>query len=265
MEQTTNPTTQQFVIRIADNSLSFALREEGSQDIRYEIYDTRKGISIAANLREAFDKSPLLGMAGRKITVIVDSPVMLTPIDEYEPGNAKEQNNYIFPGHEKQLLAACVLPSFKNTAVFAIDKDLGTVLSDHFEKVRIEPLMARVWEYLLQRNSGSNNKKVYAYFHENKMEVCSFTHNRFTFANSFDAKDRHDALYFLLGVWKQIGCNGMNDDLFLAGRITEREALTDDARQFLRRVYYINPVADFNRAAFTQVVNMPLDMMLQFK
>ncbi len=264
MEQKLQSTTALFIIRATERSLSFAFKKDNAADIAYETYETRKGISIAANLREAFRTSDLLRMAGLRVTVLIDSPVLLMPVNEYDEKLAEEQYHYVFPSQEGSLVVKHVLPSFKDVAVFSLSKDLNTVLTDHFEHIRIEPLMARLWEYLLQRSYGSNNKQLYAYFHENKMEVCSFTHNRFVFSNSFEVKDTHDALYFLLGVWKQIGGKAMTDDLFLAGKIPNREVLTNDAQEFLRRVYYINPSADFNRASFTQVENMPFDTMMMF-
>lgn len=279
MEQTTTPATLQLVIRIADDSLAFALRDSGSRNISYELYDMKVGISTAANLREALaspspDRSRqrasyLLDMArgsgaDMTVTAIIGSPTLLIPIDDYDESEAREQYAYVYPGSGKKLICASVLPSFKTVAVFAVSKDLNTVLSDNFGSVRLEPIMARMWEFLLQRSGNDNNKKLYAYFHGTQMELCSFARRRFAFANSFSVTDINDALYFLLGTWKQIGADGNRDDLFLTGKIPDRDALTNDARRFLRRVYYINPVADFNRAAFTQVENMPFDMMLQF-
>ena len=157
-----------------------------------------------------------------------------------------------------------VVPSLKNMAVFSINKDLKNVLNDHFEEVRIKPLMSSVWEYLQKRSLGTNNKKMYAYFHDGQMEVCSFNRTRVAFANKFEADNAENALYFILGSWKQIGGQAVSDDLYLCGNIADREKMIQDIKKFLTRVFYINPSADFNRAPATQILNFPLDLILQF-
>jgi len=241
------------------------MRKDGDQGIVYEPYEMKKEMSVAANLREAFRESTLLKSAGTRVFAMVDSPAMLVPIEEYEPEEVEEQYSYVCKLQEGMSVVTTVLPSLNAVAAYAMSKDLRTVLSDHFEEIRIMPLMAMMWEFFMQRSYSGSNKQVYAYFHEGRMEVTSFVRNRFRFYNTFTITDSHDALYFLLGVWKNIGAKAMTDDLFLVGKIPAREQLSEEAKQFLRRVYYINPSADFNRADFTQVEGMPFDMMVVFK
>lgn len=262
MELAQQPTTPMFVIRISDNHLSFATRDVAG-NVEYLPQEYKAGISVAANLREVFRNNPqLLANVGMKATVIVDSPTMLIPIDEYQSENVANLYHYTYPGTEKKSIEASVLPSFKDVCIFGIDKDLKTVLNDNFAEVRIKTVMQDVWEFLLQRCIGSNNRKLFAYFHDDKVELCSFNRNRFSFCNTFEAKDINDAIYFILGTWKNIGCNVLTDDLFVCGKLLQRDAFTNEMKNYLRRVYYINPAADFNRAPVTKIMNMPFDMML---
>jgi hypothetical protein len=257
-------TTQQFIIRITDTALAFAMRCGDGTPVAYEPYAMKRSMSVEANLREAFRTVELLKRAGNRVTALVDSPVLLVPLDEYKAEEMEQQYGFVCTQPAGTVVANTVLPSLDSVAVYAVSKDLRTVLGDHFEEIRILPLMAHMWEFLLQRSFGGTNKKLFAYFHDNVMDVCSFSRGRFLFSNRFSVTDSHDALYYLLGVWKNIGAKAMVDDLFLLGRIPAREALVSDAKEFLRRVYYINPSGDFNRADFTQVDNMPFDMMVAF-
>lgn len=236
----------------------------GEEGICFEPYDVKAGISMAANLREAFKTSNLLRRASLKTTVLLDSPTMLVPLEDFQADEMEEQYRFVYPSCEGKALEMSVIPALKNMAIFSISKDLKTVLNDHFEEVRIKPLMASVWEFLLRRSYGSNNKKLYAYFHDDKMELCSFNRNHFAFVNSFDADTQANSVYFILGAWKLICGKAMVDDLYLCGKIADREKLTESLKQFLARVFYINPSADFNRSPITQILNFPLDLMLQF-
>lgn len=259
-----NQSTQQLYIRISKDSLSFAMNCGGEEGICYEPYEVKTGISMAANLREAFKTSNLLRRASLKATVIVDSPTMLIPLEDFQAEEMEEQYRMVYPSCESSSLEMSVVPALKNMAVFSVDKDIKTVLNDHFEEIRIKPLMSAVWEYLLKRSYGGNNKKLYAYFHDGQVELCSFHRNRFSFVNTFEADTTPNAIYFILGVWKEIGGQAMIDDLFICGKPTEKEKLNEDLKQFLARVFFINPSADFNRAAATQILNFPLDLMLYF-
>lgn len=255
-------TTQQLYIRISKNSLSFAM-DCGDEGICYEPYEVKAGISMAVNLREAFKTSELLRKAPLKATVIIDSPTMLVPIEEFQAEEMEEQFHMVFSSCKGEAIEMSVVPALKNMAVFSMSRDLKTVLNDHFEDLRIKPLMSSVWEYLLRRSYGSNNKKLYAYFHDGKMELCCFQRTRFAFVNTFEADSPENAIYFILGVWKQIGAMAKVDDLFICGTPALKDKMNGELKQFLARIFYINPAADFNRAPATQILNMPFDMMLQ--
>ena len=256
--------TQHLVIRISDNSLSFTQKMDSGDDVCFEPYEVKGGISIAANMRDAFKTSTLLNKSYDRVTVAIDAPYMLVPLDDFQVDEMEEHYRYVFPDSESKKVEMCVLPSFRTIAVFGINKDLKTVLTDHFSEIKLKPIMASLWEYLLKRSPGAKNKKLYAYFHDGKMELCSFARNRFAFTNSYKAVNSNDTLYFILAAWKQIGGAAMTDDLFLAGKFQERELLAEKAKQFLARVYHINPSGDFNRATIAQNPNLPLDLMLEF-
>ena len=51
---------KRLTIRIGRGSLSMLAQEEGSSDIMYEPYVVKSGVSMAANLREAFKTRDLL-------------------------------------------------------------------------------------------------------------------------------------------------------------------------------------------------------------
>ncbi len=259
----TMPPTDRFIVRITDSTLSFAKRRNGSWDVDFEPYEMKVGMSAATNLREAFHTSRLPGEASGDVTVMLDTPVLLVPVDDYSEGEMAVQYKYAFPDAEGFVLRSAVLPSPKTVAVTALNKDLGVVLGDHFEHARIEPLMARTWDYLLRRDEAFGNKKLHVYFHDGKLEVCSFAHRRFVMANTFAAGTRSDALYYILGAWRHINARAETDSLVISGDVPEREALSRELQQFVRKVEFFEPSADFAAESILRS-GMPLDMMMQF-
>ncbi|MEE1121646.1 MAG: hypothetical protein UHT92_08230, partial [Prevotella sp.] len=78
------------IIRIGQQSLMFLMPEvcvtnaDGQRSVtplRFEPYTVKSGMSMAANLREAFRESEVLGLASNRVQVIIDAPVMLIPME----------------------------------------------------------------------------------------------------------------------------------------------------------------------------------------
>ena len=129
------------------------------------------------------------------------------------------------------------------------------------DHARFIALMRPVWMYLHRRSFVSNRRKLYAHFHDGKMEAFSFERNRFVFSNQYPIKERQDAVFFLLFIWKQLAMDQRADELYLSGNIREKEELTAMLQKYLSKVTFINPKADFNRAAITDIKGIPLDMV----
>ena len=113
-----------LTLRIADEELSFSVPAPRAQyQVVYENYRVRKDISMAANLREAFDVSELLKSGYRQARVMIDAPVLLVPIDEYDKDAARKLYFYTYSCRETDEVLSCVLPNLESVAVFTINKD----------------------------------------------------------------------------------------------------------------------------------------------
>ena len=250
---------RRLVIRVGQGSLSFSTVERG--EVMFERYALNSSISMAANMREALKNVPMLQMDGGRTLVMVDTPVLLVPVNEFKEELRELMYQHAFRGQEQQVVLHAVLPDLNSVSVFAVQKDLRTVLTDAFMQVRFMPVMASVWHHLLQRSYTGKHEKLFAYFHERRLEVFAFQKNRFKFCNSYQANNPNDALYYLLAAWKQLAMDAEHDELHLVGDVTEREQLIEEAQKFVKRVFYINPSGEFNRAAVTQIENMPYDLV----
>jgi hypothetical protein len=149
-------------------------------------------------------------------------------------------------------------------AVFTVNRDLKTVIDDHFRDAQFVAVLSPVWRYLHRRSFTGARNKLYAYFHDKKVDVFAFQQNRFKFSNQFETVRERDALYYLLNVWKQLALQQEHDELYLVGEIPNSDWLLQVLRDYLKKVYIINPSADFNRAPATQVKGMPYDLMTLF-
>lgn len=254
-----------LIIRISSNSLAFAsVNSENEGRITYEPYILNSGISMAANLREAFRSREILRENYARVLVMVDTPVLMIPIEMFHEEDQRTLYLHSFQGHEQDEVTHTVLPDLNSVAVFCVNRDLKLVLDDHFNQLTFIAAVAPVWRYLHQRSYIGVRDKLYAYFHDRHMEVVSYGQNRFKFCNTFEARDVHDALYYLLYAWKETGLQAERDEIHLVGDIAEQEWLTTELQRYVKRVYVINPAGDFNRSAVTQVEGMPYDLMTLF-
>ena len=248
-------------IRIGRKSLSFTLSDltNAQQPITYELYVVKSGISMAANLREAFKNDTLFQTP--KVQVIVDSKMLLIPIERFVESEVGELYRHSYPKSEMDSIEYNVLPDANTVVLFSINKDLKMVLTDRFADVKLIHLMAPVWRYLHQRSFTGHRNKLFGYFHDQQLEIFSFQQHRFKFCNTFDTSDMHDSLYFLLYVWKQLNLQPEHDEMHIVGDIPEQSVMLEELHNYLKNAYVINPSIEFNKAAATTIKGMPFDLM----
>ncbi len=253
-------TSQRLTIRIGRNSLSFST-VDGDNNILYEPFVVKSGVSMAANLREAFKSADLLMEPSLRVRVLIDTDVLMIPIEQFDEQNVATLYGHAFPNKEQDSVYYNVLPDLNAVAAFSMNKDLRLVVDDHFQDVRLITAMSPVWRHMHQRSFTGSRHKLYGYFHEKRLEVFSFQQNRFKFCNSFETSRAHDSLYFLLYVWKQLQLQPQFDELHIVGDIPDEEWILQELRKYLQKAYVINPQADFGQHPALEVKGMPYDLM----
>ena len=205
----------------------------------------KSGMSATANLREAFKTCPLLQQPFTGIQLLADTPTMLVPEEEFHEADSPALFDHVYKGYEHHLKAHIDLPELHCAAVYAIEKDILTVIGDHTDHYQILPTTVPVWRYLHRHEQGKNRRKLFAYFHDERIDVFSFSRNRFVFANNFKVDNEHDALYFILYTWSQMKLDSEKDELHMIGDVLNRRWLSERIRMYLRRPFFdtIEPLA----------------------
>ena len=259
MAETSN-SIQRLTIRIGRNTMAMLNQTDGSEEVVYEPYVVKSGVSMAANLREAFKNSDLLLQAPPRVRVLIDTDALLVPVEIFEESSMEELYRHAYPRQEQDLITYNVLPNLYVVAVFPVNKDLKLVLDDHFSDVRLVMAMQPVWSHLHQRSFTGMNRKLYGYFREKRLDVFAFQKNRFKFCNSFDASRSKDAVFFISYVWKQLQLDAEADELHLVGDIPDEADVTAALRRFIKKVLVVNPSADFSQHPVTEIKGVPYDL-----
>lgn len=263
MNQSTT-TTDELLVRISRaGGMSFSAWQGGGT-VGFEPYAMRGGVSATANLRQALKDCQLPQAAYKRVVALVDAPVMLVPEGEAKAETLADLYRYTFSGQEGKLVVGTPVDELGAVAAVGVQKDMRLVLADLFAEVSILPVEMPVWLHLHQRSLPGASSKLYGYFHDRKLAVFSFHHNRFLFANSYSAVHAHDALYVLLYIWRQLGMDAQHDELHLVGQMPHEEWLIERLRLYLRRVYTITPSAEFNRHPLTADNRVEYDLLAYY-
>lgn len=259
-EMTRSPRT---IIRLGHETLRFALptASDGETTVTIEPWTVKSGMSMAANLREAFLGSDLLAAAGPRGCALVDVPVSVIPIDEYDETTEAELHALAFPALKHEAVMHYVLPDLNCVAVFSVNKDVRTVVTDHFTDTRFLPAIAPVWQHLHRRSHAGTAQKLYAYLREGHLSLAAFRKNRFRFCNTFAATEVTDTAYYIMYVFQQLAMDQRRDELFIVADATPTEALRDELRRYVQNVFTINPTAEFNRAPVTRLPHATYDII----
>ncbi|UKK51739.1 DUF3822 family protein [Prevotella sp. E13-17] len=225
-----------ITMRIGRNTLSFSKHLEDDSVVN-EPFIVKSGVSMAANLREAFKSSELLAESQDKVRVLIDTDVLMVPIELFEEATKDDMFYQAFPSRTQELVYFNVLPDLNAVAVFSMNRDLRLVIDDHFSDVTLLVAMLPVWRQLHQRSYTGPRHKLYGYFHEKRLDVFSFQQNRFKFCNVFDASHQNGSLYFLLYVWKQLQLASETDELHLCGNVPEADKLVVELKKYVKNVY----------------------------
>lgn len=256
---TTKLLQTRLTIRAGKNNLSFSVAE-GERQVTYEPYAMKSGVSMAANLRQAFKESELLLRGYRKARLFIDTPVLLVPVDEFDEKQKDTFYQYSFEEHESDIIMHRVQPQLNTVALFPLNKDLRTVMEDNFADVRFTPVLQPVWNHLHQRSFVGIQKKLFAYFHDSKLDIFCFDKNRFKFFNSYATTHAKDAIYFILYVWKLLGMDQKKDELHVVGDVPDKDWFIHNTKLYIQKTYLLNPAAEFNRAPLTEIKNIPFDL-----
>ena len=236
MQESPQPASQQLVIRIGQSTLALLLHD-GHQIAHYEETVMRSGISTAANLRDWLKAQPLLMAPHATTTILLHTPTLIVPLDEFDTADTNALYTYTFSGHDRDVVTHTVLNDRHAVVVFGIDKDLDTVLTDQYGSCRWLPVCLPVWRRMGGRGGHHRERqRLHVYFHDGQADVFSFNGSHFKFSNQFPATHAKDALYYVLNAFTQQGMKATRDEVVVLGALPNRKWFVEQLGQYVGSV-----------------------------
>ncbi len=225
-------------IRITNNEIQFPSLDKA--------YSQNTTISVAANMREALKE--IADMDASEVVVTVNSPVIVVPEEQLKDEDANILYNVaVAETDEESIVLQQHIEELKTVALFAVSKDLNTVIEDHFKKyefshVGILQLIAdipsdeNVAKEGVARVLSLKNQSLSVFFYDGFMYVYAFKKGRFNFFNRYEATNAHDCAYMILSIWKQLGYSQLKDQLLLSGEVPFMNDLKELLGEFIKKV-----------------------------
>ena len=255
------------------NTLSIRLSTDG---FSFSIYnpDKKNGIynkhipvniqrSMAANVKSFLANTSELNTVYRQVNILIHTQRFTTvPLEFFED----EQMELLFyqnlPKQNNEIILCNVLGKSNVVILFAIDKLTHILLSEHFPQARFFASISPQVEYFTSKNKPEDGHKVYVNFHENDMEVCCYDDEKLQLTNTYNVTNNDDRSYYLLNLWKQLEFDPEHDELHLTGLgKAEKNELIGFLRQFIRKVFIMNPLSETGISSSDSIEDVPFDIL----
>ncbi len=249
-------------IRITTDGLSFCVyAPTGTPRYVFQKLRVKPVVSLAANLKEALMTEPLLKQPYKRVNVLITTPQFTTvPAVAFEREHIEDTFRFVFPKVEHTHISYNMLRRSGIAVIFGFDKHLRQLIIDDFPRARFYASASTLIEFFSERSLIGTNRKMYAYRHDDQLTVYCFQQGRMLFVNSYPVHGINDCQYYLLGLWKELKYDQLEDALFVVSDDDGSKELVDKIHYFLRNVSLIDRSDDFRETITRGNSTIPYDL-----
>ena len=209
-------TEQELSIRIFSDGFSFST-PHSQKDVTPQVGETLKEA-----LETAFKTNALLRPDYDEVSIYADYPSTRIPLDEFRSEEAQALYRLTF-GQDSLTgmnMHYEMLPALEIIEVFVIEKEIEELILSHYPHATIHSFFGQLLNRMLAKDKRRRGEERRLYAHNNGRQLFLFTYDKgkLLFANSFEASELSNQVYFLLYVWKQLGLNQHTDHCILLGK-----------------------------------------------
>lgn len=258
------PEHKTLSIRLSTDGFSFSIyNPDKKSNLYYKHVPVNIQRSMAANVKSFLTNTPELNISYGQTNILIHTQRYTTiPFELFED----EQMEMLFyqnlPKQNNEIILCNVLGKSNVVVLFSIDKLTHIFLSERFPQARFFASISPQVEYFTNKNKYRNEHIIYTNFHENDMEVCCYNNGKLQLANTYLITNNEDRSYYLLNLWKQLAFNSEHGELHLTGlKKVERNELIIFLKQFIRRIFVMNPLSETGIPSSEQLEDMPFDIL----
>lgn len=238
-------------IRLSTDGLSFCVLNPLAEDKRVCFdRDVDPLVPMAANLRAAIDADPRLQETyGRVNVAVAGGRYTLLPLESFEDELSDAAFRYNLTPRRGERVMYNVLQVGNAVVMFGIDTAVADVVADRYPDARFYAQSAPLIDLFAVRSRAGNCRKLYAFVSRDTLDIYAFDRGRLLMANSFAAGCTDDRVYYLMYAFRGLGLDRERDELWLSGRIPDKQPLIDTLRQYVRRANVLSASVDLDLQA----------------
>ena len=273
-------------IRISTDGLSFCVYSPTDEKpFRYQTFDVKPVISMAANLKEALQSVELLKVPYQRVNILVSTPMFTTvPTIAFDREHIADTFNFTFYGTTEptqsqrplhiaqQHISYNVLRRSGIAIIFGLDRNVYQLLHDDFPRARFYAAASTLIEQFSERSMIGTGRKMFAYIHDQQclssnvseagmMTLYCFDQGRLLYVNTYSVRGLNDCQFYLLQVWKTLGFDQLDDSLtFVEDERPARTASEGAAQQLCRKLSYFIKQTSVAEPGEPQLRGIPYDL-----
>ena len=249
-------------IRLSTDGFSFSIYNPlNGSDFFFHPYPVNTQRSMAANAKAFLAETEELKRPFKQVNILIHSErYTVLPFELYEDEQMKSLFYQNLQKVNNETVLCNILGKSNTVILFGLDKLTHLFFSEHFPTARFFAAVSPQIEYFSVKSRLGNNRKLYANLHPESVDLFAFDRGHPLLFNTFSASGVTDQCYYLLYAWKQLGYDQERDELHLTGQTPFRKEITEQLQQYIRKVFIINPQAEFNDSESSRIENVPFDI-----
>lgn len=249
----------QLYIRLTNETIVFARFSVVPAFFETACWKIRPEITLAANLREASAALPLLHAPVEQIRVLVESPVCIVPLTDFQEEDCDTIHRYCFASEEPCQVFYDTVPGCGIALLFALGKQAKRELEEVYPEAVYLSSATPLMRHFVRKSKGM--RRIFASAEGEKMFLAALDGNKLLSACFYDIHSPSDAVYFITYTAQTFGFDIDEIPVFVSGIPYKRNKICEELRPFVRNTVNVKPAAEFNRNFATADENVPYDLL----
>ncbi len=230
------------------NSLSFSVAE-GERQVTYEPYAMKSGVSMAANLRQAFKESELLLRGYRKARLFIDTPVLLVPVVRIRRETERYFLSVQLRGARERHHHAHSTASAQRRGALPSQQRLENGDGGQLCRRALHSCAAtRMGTDLHQRSFVGIQKKLFADLHDGKLDIFCFERPLQSLQNPMPPHMPRTLIVPHPDMYGNCSGHGPEEDeLHVVGDVPDKDWFIHNTKLYIQKTYLLNLLPNSTR------------------
>lgn len=260
MSEHSTPIPTQLYIRLAAETLHFARFSASPAFFESASRKVRRDAALAADLQEAAATMPLLQARIGRTRVLVEAPVCLVPLAEFQEEDCESIYHYCFASETPRKVFYDTVPGCGHALLFALDKPTERAISETFPEATYTSAATPLLRHFVRKSEGQ--RRIFASAEGEKMFLAALDDTKLLSACYYDIHSPLDAVYYIAYTARTFGLDLKKGvPVFVSGDAATRDSICTALAPYARNAVAVKPSAEFNRHPAALDEQMPYDFI----